>query len=351
MIAFNELTYYGKVLRFRQLARVALDTYGLSEARFKLVRIAGNAVFRVYVKNPEHIDTSKEPYENSQYLLRIHDSSEQTTNAIKLEMMWLNAICYETGLHVPKPIPNMEGDFVTRCSIPEIPDGRDCTLLHWLKGRRVIKNIRPLHFQAQGEVMAQLHNHAVKWKPPKNLTKRRFDYDGLFKDDAGADFPNSAVWPLLPNRYLKPYKIVAQKIRQVMNDWGKKPDVYGLIHGDCGVDANVLFWKGRAHIIDFDGSGFGYYIYDLAITLEHCWEEKAYMQYRDALLKGYSKYRSVPVEQFEYLDLFRAAFYVYIGLWTIAVDQTSPNSPNKSNRHKRWLEYGMRFIERYIAEH
>jgi len=141
---------------------------------------------------------------------------------------------------------------------------------------------------------------------------------------------------------------VARKMKQVMDDLGENPEVYGLIHGDCGVDANVLFWKGKAQIIDFDSSGFGYYLYDLAIALEHCWEESAYSQYMDALLKGYTEFRSLPTEHLMYMDLFRAAFYVYMGLWTVAMDQTHPNSPNKVERHKRWLEYGLRFIERHI---
>ncbi len=351
MKPFYEMTYLEKVGRFRQLALVALKAYGFTEAQFRLIRVAGNVIFRVFVPNPTNVVATNRPYEEGQYLLRIHDQSEQKTDAIELEMAWLAAICSDTGLPVPKPILNKESNFVTQCSIPGIPGERDCTLLRWLKGRHVSKNVRPCHFRAQGRMMAQLHNHAAIWKPPKNRAKRHFDYNGLFKDDAGAGFPNRAVWPLLPNRYLQPYKIVAKKVKQVMNDWGRNPDVYGLIHGDCGIDANVLFWKGKAHIIDFDGSGFGYYMYDLALALEHCWEEKAYPQYLEALLKGYSEFRSVSAEQLKHLDLFRAAFYVYMGLWSVALDQTYPNSPNKSARHKKWLKYGLRFIKRYIAGH
>ena len=133
-----------------------------------------------------------------------------------------------------------------------------------------------------------------------------------------------------------------------MDDLGKEPNVYGLIHGDCGVDANVLFWKGEAQVIDFDGSGFGYYLYDIALALEHCWDEPAYPQYLDSLLEGYAEFRPLPAEQLQHLDLFRAAFYVYMGLWAVAMDQTHPGSPNKLGRHEKWLGYGLRFIERYL---
>jgi len=349
MKKFGELTYQGKVRRFRELAKSALDAYGFSDATLKFVRLAGNAVFRVYAPSRASLIRANEFYENGQFVLRIHDRQEQESDAIKLEMEWLAAICREAGLPVPKPVPNKKGDLVTRCKIPGIPEERDCTLLCWLKGRRIEKNIRPHHFRAQGRVMAQLHNHAAQWKNPKNLIKRRFDFDGLFKDDVGAGFPNSAVWPILPDRYLKPYRIVTKKVKRIMNDWGKGPDVYGLIHADCGVDANVLFWKGQAHIIDFDGSGFGYYIYDLALALEHCWEDSAYYQYLEAFLKGYTEFRSLPEKQLKQLELFRCAFYVYMGLWTIAVDQVYPSSPYKAGRHKKWLDYGTKFITRYLT--
>ena len=133
-----------------------------------------------------------------------------------------------------------------------------------------------------------------------------------------------------------------------MNDCGKSPDVYGLIHGDCGIDANVLFWRGEARIIDFDGSGFGYYMYDVAIALEHCWDDPAYTLYFDSFLEGYTTFRSITDQQLVANDLFRVAFYVHMGLWTVAMDQTFPDSPNKFARHKKWLGYGMQFIDRYL---
>jgi len=199
--------------------------------------------------------------------------------------------------------------------------------------------------------MAQLHNHAERWRPPTGLTKRRFDSDGLFKDDVGAGLPNSEAWALLPRNYLNPFEIVAQKTTQVMKKLGKGSDVYGLIHGDCGVDANVLFHKGEARAIDFDGSGFGYYAYDLSLALEHCWDDKEYPRYRDALLGGYTEFRPRMDNQLKHMDLFLAAFYVYMSLWTAAVDKVYPNSPNGPYRRKRWLERGLKYIMQHFKDY
>jgi len=348
MKPFSTLTRMAKIQRFRNLARSALDTYGLADARFRFLTQAGNVLFRVYESAPDLPGAGDDPFIPGQYLLRIHDRSEQKADAIELEMAWLNAIRKDTGLPVPEPVQAPDGRFLVQVSDPGIPAKRDCTLLRWLRGRFITKNIHPHHFKAQGEIMAQLHNHASKWSVPKGLTKRSFDYDGLFCDDVGAGLPNSEAWVLLSDRHKRAYEAVSRKVKRVMDNWGKGRDVYGLIHGDCGVDANVLFWKGRAHIIDFDGSGFGYYLYDLAIALEHCWNEPGYAQYLNAFIQGYTTFRALTAEQLACIDLFRSAFYVYMGLWTVAVDQTSPDSPYKTDRHEKWLDYGLEFIERFL---
>jgi Ser/Thr protein kinase RdoA (MazF antagonist) len=348
MKPLHELTRLGTIRRFRELAGKALGLYGLSHAHLEFLTIAGNILFRVYKQPQTPHGGEDDLFEPGQYLLRIHDSREQKIDAIKLEMDWLSAIRTDTRLPVPEPVRALDDSFIVKVAVPGIPGERVCTLLRWLKGRRITKHVRPHHFLAQGRAMAQLHNHAEKWRASNHLVKRRFDYDGLFIDDAGAGIPNSVAWDLLPPRHKEAYSVVARKTKLLMDDWGRNPDVYGLIHGDCGIDANVLFWKGEARIIDFDGSGFGYYAFDVAIALEHCWDDPAYTLYLDSFLEGYTAFRSLTDKQLVANDLFRAAFYVHMGLWTMAMDQTIPDSPNKLARHRKWLGYGMEFIERYL---
>ena len=149
--------------------------------------------------------------------------------------------------------------------------------------------------------MARLHHHAARRPTPPGLTKRKYDWDGLFRDDAGEGLPSSEAWSLLPQECVKPFEGVTRKVKQVMDEWGKGPDVYGLIHADLGLDANVLFGGGEARAIDFDDSGFGYYVYDLSLALEHCQEDKALAQFREALLAGYTQIRSLSEDQLKYL--------------------------------------------------
>jgi len=55
----------------RQLARLALQKYGLQDAPFKLVVQAGNTLFRVYGPASPFAPGSDDLFEPGQYLLRM----------------------------------------------------------------------------------------------------------------------------------------------------------------------------------------------------------------------------------------------------------------------------------------
>jgi Ser/Thr protein kinase RdoA (MazF antagonist) len=321
---FDELTYLGRVRRMRKLAAAALVAYGLGEAHFRLLRQAGNTLYRV--SGPASLLTgpADDLFQPGQYLLRIHQPDYQEIEGIELELAWLHAMRQEAQLPVPEPVPALDGRLLIQVSVPGVPGERNCSLLRWVKGRSLANDARPHHYRAQGLLMARMHNFATQWQSPPGLTKRQYDRDGLFSNDSGTGIPASEAWNLLPERYLEPCQIVAQRVRHLMDGLGKGPEVYGLIHADLGVDANLLFWRGEARPIDFDDSGFGYWVYDLAVALEHCREEAEYDRFRAALLDAYAEIRPLPDEQVEHLELFTAALDVYISLWAVAAAEVWP---------------------------
>jgi Ser/Thr protein kinase RdoA (MazF antagonist) len=268
--SYSDLTYLGRVRRLREVAAAAIREYRLEPARFRLIRVAGNVLFRVLA--PGSGGGNSDPrYEPDQYL-------------------------------------------------------RDCSLLRWLTGRVLTRRIGPAHYRAQGRLMARLHSHAASWRPPGGLAaKRCYDWAGLFQNDSGAGIPASDAWGLVPATHVGAFEAVSRETREIMDGWGKSPDVYGLIHGDLGIDANVLFWRGEARAIDFDDSGLGYWAYDLAVSLEHCREDPLFQAYRDALLEGYVESRTLPSGLPGRLDLLMAAFDVYWSLWAFAVAHRFPH--------------------------
>jgi Ser/Thr protein kinase RdoA (MazF antagonist) len=325
MKSYNELTRTGRLRRIWQLAHSALEAYGLTDASsIKFQRIAGKNLFRVYASNLPLPKTTSDLFEPGQYLLRIHDPAYQTPASIELELSWLAAMRQEADLPVPEPIPCLNGRLLTQATLPGTNDTCNCSLLRWVKGRYSLRQAQACHYRTQGRLMARMHNFASTWKIPPGLFKRAYDWDGLFMNDAEIGLPAGESWKLLPQDWVKPFGIVASRFRQLTDAWGKGPDTYGLIHADMGVDHNVLFWHGEPRLIDFDSSGFGYWIYDLAVAIEHCREDPAYTCYRDALLDGYAEYRSLPDEQLNQMELFLAASSVYWDLWAVGATHVHP---------------------------
>jgi Ser/Thr protein kinase RdoA (MazF antagonist) len=271
MKPYKELTPLGRRRRMRQLANAALEAYGLGGASFLFYYEAGNSLYRVYDPNPESTPAYDDLFEPGQSMLRIYQPGWQSPAAIELELAWLSAMRREADLPVPEPVPRLDGGLLTQLSIPGIPEARHCALLRWVKGR-LLENDRPEHYRAQGRLMARMHNFTQQWQQQlaSDQTKRHYNWDGLFMNDPEIGLPPGKSWEYLPADWVAPFESVARRFRQLIDAWGTGPEVYGLIHADMGLDANLLFWRGQPRPIDFDGSGFGYWMYDLAAAIAHC---------------------------------------------------------------------------------
>jgi Ser/Thr protein kinase RdoA (MazF antagonist) len=333
----------------RQLAKAALKEYGLDKAYLKFYMQAVNTLYRVYNSLSESSQANNDLFEPGQYLLRIYEPGWQPDEAINLELAWMAAMRREADLPVPEPLPNLDGSLLTQISIPGIPHVRSCSLLRWVKGRLLPNYGRPEHYWAQGKLMARMHNFSQQWQLPPGHTKRHYDWSGLFMNDPEIGLPPGKSWEYLPKEWIKPFEIVARQFRQLMESWGTGSEVYGLIHADMGLDSNVLFWRGQPRPIDFDGSGFGYWMYDLAVALAHCIGSVDYPRFRDALFKGYTEHRNLPSSQFAQLDLFTAAFVVYYDLWVVGGTHVHPEYLTKEMEEMMYP--GAAFILQYAENH
>jgi hypothetical protein len=229
----GELTYLGRVRRMRQVADVALQAYALDNIRFKLITFGGNALFRVYAHCPDNDATAQGLFEAGQYLLRIHQPGHRETGQIRLELEWLSAMRREAGLPVPEPVCTTGGELLVQVEVRDVPGVRACSLLRWVKGRSAGGREKQEHYRKQGHLMAKLHDFAATWPIPPGCTKRHYNWDGLFKNDTGIGMPASKAWQFLTPDYVEPFKVVTQRVRQLMDTWGTGLDVYGLMRIYC----------------------------------------------------------------------------------------------------------------------
>jgi Ser/Thr protein kinase RdoA (MazF antagonist) len=344
MKPYDDLTRLGRIRRMRQVACTALEHYGIHAAHFHLLRQAGNTLFRVVTGDLPDIPKAGDLFEPGQYLLRIHQPGYQEVDAIELELAWLAAMRREADLPVQEPIAALDGRLLISVEVPGVPGRRNASLLRWIKGRSLKDHFTPAHLRAQGRLLARLHNFSAGWQYPEVRCKRRFDWDGMFADDVGSDMPNAEAWALLSPLHKDAFSFVAERLRAVMEDWGEGGDAFGLIHGDLGVDANLLFWHGQPRAIDFDDSGYGYWVFDLAVALDACRDDPDFFRYRESLLQGYTEFRSLPEHQAAQIELFLAGLEVYWNLWATGGTHLYPGMlPEFAERMARTADFVVRY--------
>jgi Ser/Thr protein kinase RdoA (MazF antagonist) len=307
----NQLSYRGFLFRLRRLAKKALEAYELKGAALKFIYYSGNGLYQVVIPETGKSDDLFVP---GRYALRLHQPGYMKPEHISSELEWLSAL-REEGIAVPEPIKNSEGKWLTTIeSEYKVPTTRNCTLLRWVRGRLVNKNPRPWHMKALGRVTGRLHTQSIRWKLPTGFKRRHWDWEGLFGDGAEYGVPAKDVHEAIPKVHRERFAKVIRQVQEVFDQLGKSKNVYGLIHADMGVDSNVLFLERKARPIDFDDSGFGYWIFDLGVILAHYVNEfkDTNPRMRDALLEGYEETKPSIDVDYNYLDLFIAARYAQL---------------------------------------
>ncbi|MFC0545916.1 phosphotransferase [Kutzneria chonburiensis] len=250
------------------------------------------------------------------FLLRVHRPMRHgrfvdSGAAIASELRWLTALREQTDLAVPEPVPTKDGELTT------VRSERICSVLRWMDGRRHAKSPRPGHLRQLGDAMARLHDHAEKWLPPKDFVRIRWDWETFFGDTMEYGGLTAAkVWDLLPASLRRDFEHVAGTARNMMAEL----DDFGLIHADLHLD-NALFAGGEVKLIDFDDSGAGHRIYDIAVALWELRNRDDYEQFRTALLDGYTAHRPLAAD---HLDTFIAIREVEFGLWFAGTAQVNP---------------------------
>jgi len=342
MQSFDELTRLGQLRRIRELAEVALESYGLCGARLTFLRYFANATYRVDV--PGQASHKAGPYMPNRFLLRVLCTGNQ--RIAEGEMTWLAALSREAGLPVPQPVPTLRGELLTRIATPGVPDGRLVSLMRWIDGRKRTTGFNPHHFRAWGRMVARLHAFAASWSPPEGFVRFVWDWEGLL---GGRGFRHTIeeLVASMPGYLQEPFEVVSQDARAVMDELGKGSDAYGMIHGDMYAE-NLLLKAGEVYPIDFEDCGFGYWLWDIAIPLcQQPWTETWHRQ-RDAFLEGYAQVRTLPDAQLQYLDLFMGIQFATSVLWASHFMQ---DQPGRKAEHEKWRDREaiglLRYMERY----
>lgn len=351
MKAFDSLSARGQVQRLGRLARRALDSYALAAAQLRPLKHEHNTTFRVTT------------VDGQQFMLRIHRPGQHTPQAIQSELMWLAALQRDTDLAVPEPIPNRDGALVTEVTVEGVPQARACVLLRWLPGRFQDEHLKPVHLQRVGQLTAQLHAYTSRWQPPGQFARGRVDVltaearSKLFypptggakgsepvPDEADAARCITLVSDLLSAPAGRTVARGIKQVRSMVEQLGHSSQVFGLIHADLHQE-NYFFHQGRAGAIDFDDCGWGFYLFDVTVTLWEIENHPGYSDLREAYLAGYRSVRPLPPEHEKYLNTFTALRQMQILLWVLE----SRQHPAFRQDWAAWAAHDVKKLEKYLA--
>ncbi|MBL0373251.1 phosphotransferase [Rhizobium sp. KVB221] len=274
-------------------ARKALACWALSEQEPKLLKYRENAVFRVELPNGEGA------------ALRLHRPGYHSEAALRSELLWMDDL-RNNGLDVPRPIPAADGSLLVAL---DRSNEQYADLIGWVDGQQIGESGKLLEHTADelariyrlvGASMAEMHNISDRWSPPASFTRSAWDRQGLLGE--------SPLWGRFwdcPGLSTEDRTLLAGlriELQQRMDALSADLD-YGLIHADL-VRENVLVNGDRVALIDFDDSGYGYRLFEIATALLRNRREPHYPLIVSSLIEGYRSKRSLSDATLANLPLF-----------------------------------------------
>lgn len=192
-------------------------------------------------------------------MLRLHRPGYQTRTAISSELAWLQALT-DTEIPVPRPIAGADG-----AALQEVARNRFAVLFQFeAGGEPSISDDQTGLFRTLGRYAAAAHRHVAAWERPQSFERPRWDAGGLL--DPESPWGDWRVAPHVEGEVAAVLAALDARLRASLAQYGDGPDRFGLIHADMRL-GNLLVDGDRIVLLDFDDSGFGWFLYDLAASL------------------------------------------------------------------------------------
>lgn len=276
-MGFVDLTPRAQVHRLRRAAFDALAQFPVEVAGVRLMSHAYNTSFRV--------DTT----DRRRFALRINVQSRRRPEWIAAEMAWQEAIARDTELWVPTPQRTRDGTLTASVWFEPLGEHLTAVLYSWLPGPDLGDEVTAAQMREVGRAMATLHDHAMTWRPPSGSSLPVFD-DPLFGDTDRMTGDDRS--PLIDEaqRDVLAAVLAASRRSYAAMFAGVAPIP---LHADLH-QWNLKSWRGRLSLFDFDDSGFGVPLQDLAISAYYV--RRLDRGLEQAMHEGYGARRALPPE-------------------------------------------------------
>ncbi len=258
-------------LELIEIAHTALGSYLLDVNEVSLINNEYNATFKVTAAD------------STNYALRININSPRSAENIRAEVAWVKFLENVDGILTPRPIANRSGKFVT--TVTHAHSGRElnCILYSWLDGEEVGDEPTLEQLHALGQAMARMHASSKDFVLPSDAALPSFQdpfwetEDFLLSDksklDSGEKDLISAAFKKIISRTDALYSRENPQI------------IHADLHG-----WNMKWHNNQLSIFDFDDSGIGLPIQDIATALYYLDTPEQ----DEAMFNGYTSVRQLP---------------------------------------------------------
>lgn len=325
------------------LAESVLAGYDLPGASLTLVSETANAVFHVAVPSgrPQRLLETGRTSDGAAYALRLRPPGWHSTQSLAEELQWLLALRRDTDLVVPEPVPACDGTLIQEISDPDTPGPWQGVLFRWVPGERRTETLTPPDLERVGTCMARLHQHAAAFVTAQHPPPaRRARFCDVLAWRHGFQ-PAVAVYS---PRDLAVFAVAAQWVQTACQAVEESRHGVGFIHADLH-QWNYLFHGEDVRVIDFDDCGWGYYVYDMAVTLTDIDDRNDFAALRHAFLTGYTRIQPLPPGYETSIKPLSAARILFMLQWLLGRSHPEPWA---------WGEAYMRSavgrLERLLAE-
>jgi Ser/Thr protein kinase RdoA (MazF antagonist) len=258
------------------VAEAALKLFHVPpKAKATLINLSENATFKIKADD------------GPCWALRIHRQSYHSRQAIASELSWLMDLRNKGVVLTPRPLKGLDGELIQSVA------GRNVVLFAWETGSEpAIGQDLTKPFEALGEVAAHMHVHAKAWPRPAGFTRFTWDFEtslgehnphwGRWRDGMGVDTP-------LEKLFGQTVDLIGKRL----GVYGKSENRFGLAHCDLRL-ANLLMDGDAVKVLDFDDSGFGWYMYDAATPVSFYEHEPQVPSLIESWKTGYRRVIDLP---------------------------------------------------------
>ncbi|MEM7092687.1 MAG: phosphotransferase [Actinomycetota bacterium] len=260
---------------FVSAAAVAAPAFGVDLQHASLLSLSENVVLRLQTAAGEPL------------VMRFHRPGYNSLAEMESEVAYVASLG-QTGVPVPNAIATIDGHHYVATPVEGID--HQVGVVSWVAGEPLGGPLTPggpelvSHYRRIGEIAGRIRAHATTWDPPTGFTRRRWDAEGL----VGESPLWGRFWEVdgLTSAHRSLFSSAREELLHRLGELSTGADAFGLIHADLHL-GNVMADGDELTVIDFDDSGFGWFVHELAVSLHPVVDEPYFDAARDAIVAGY----------------------------------------------------------------